>query len=62
MPPETDAELRRELQTAIAAVRQQIAVQSTADHYVGSEGITEKALSELRSELVRLEEALAGLP
>ena len=62
MPSESNAELRSELKTAIATVRQQIAVQSTADHYVGSERITQETLSELRSELVRLEEALAGLP
>ena len=61
MQPESNAELRDELKTAIAAVRQQIAVQSTADHYVGSEGITEEALAELKSELDRLEEALAEL-
>ena len=61
MQPESDADLRSELKTAIAAVREQITIQSTADHYVGSEGITEEALSNLRSELVRLEDALAGL-
>lgn len=62
MQPESNAELRTELKTAIAAVRRQIAVQSTANHYVGSESITEEALGELQSELVRLEEALARLP
>ncbi len=62
MPPQSNSELRSELTTAIATVRQQITVQSTADHYVGSERITEEALNELRSELVQLEEALAGLP
>ena len=61
MPPESTAELRVELEAAIAAVRQQMAIQSTADHYIGSEGITEEALGELSSELARLEDALAGL-
>lgn len=61
MASESNTELRAELRTAIAAVRRQIAVQSTADHYIGSEAITAEALVELRSELARLEEALAGL-
>ena len=61
MASESNSELRAELRTAIAAVRRQIAVQSTADHYIGSEAITAEALGELRSELARLEEALAGL-
>ena len=62
MPQQTNAELRTELKAAISSVRQQIAVQSTADHYLGSENITANALSELRSELANLEDALAGLP
>ncbi len=61
MQSESDAELRGELKAAIAKVRQQIATQSTADHYVGSEGVTADAMGELRSELRRLQEALAGL-
>lgn len=61
MPSESTAELHVELEAAIAAVRQQIAIQSMADHYIGSEGITEEAIGELSSELARLEGALAGL-
>lgn len=62
MPSEPNTELRNELKAAIAAVRHQINVQSTADHYVGSGTITQEAIAELQSELVRLQEALAGLP
>ena len=61
MPAESDARLREELVEAIANVRRQIDVQSTADHYIGSEGITVQALGELQSELAQLEDALAGL-
>ena len=61
MARETDAQLREELEEAIGKVRHQIDIQSTADHYIGSEGITEAALGELKSELVQLEEALARL-
>jgi len=53
--------IRQELQDAIAEVRHQIEIQAMSDHYVGSEGITTEAISELRSELAELETALADL-
>ncbi len=53
--------LREELQEAIAKVRHQIEVQSTADHYIGSGRITVEAIAELQAELTQLEAALAGL-
>ena len=61
MSTSADDGLRSELREAIASVRRQIEIQSMSDHYIGSGRITEDALIELRSELVRLEEALAGL-
>lgn len=61
MITERDALLREELEEAIGKVRHQIEIQSTSNHYVGSERITKNALSELESELAQLEDALARL-
>ena len=61
MPSEANVELRAELIRAIAAVRQQTTVQSTADHHIGCERINEEALRELQAELAKAEDALAGL-
>ena len=60
---ESDAELRRELQAAIANVRRQIDVQSGANNYngIGFPSGRVVALRELEDELAQLEEALAGL-
>ena len=61
MKPDSDQEMKFELRAAIDKVRHQIDIQEMSDHYIGSGRITEEALLELRSELTRLEEALAGL-
>ena len=61
MANESDAQLREELEVAAGKVRHQIESQSTADHYLGSERISQEALRELQSELSQLEEALARL-
>ena len=61
MANESDAQLREELEVAIGKVRHQIEIQSAADHYLGSQRISQKALRELQSELSQLEEALARL-
>lgn len=43
MPTTSNAQLRSELESAIKKVREKIAIQSTADHYIGSEPITQEA-------------------
>jgi hypothetical protein len=62
---ESDAELRRELQDAIAKVRGQIDVQARTTTYIsglggGPSGKTQ-AIDELQAELAQLEDALANL-
>ena len=61
MSPESRPIRREELQEAILNVIHQIEVQMSSNHYVGSERIEEEALSELRSKLDPLQDALAGL-
>ena len=56
-----DADLRDQLNGAIAKVRHQIDVQASSNHYIGSEEITAEALRELQDELARLEAARADL-
>lgn len=62
---ESDAELRRELQDAIIAVRRQIDAQARTPSYgaafgSGPSGKTQ-AIEELQTELAELEEALRSL-
>ena len=56
-----DAELRNELDDAIAKVRHQIEIQTVSNHYIGSEQISAEALTELRGELTQLEAARTEL-
>jgi hypothetical protein len=61
MTAKPNGPLREELEEAIVKIRHQIEIQSMSDHYIGSEKITEDALSELQSELAELEDALDRL-
>jgi hypothetical protein len=61
MSTDDKADLRAQLDEAIANVRHQIEIQGLSDHYVGSGHITEDAIAELRAELAQLEEAYKDL-
>ncbi len=60
---ESNADLRRQLQDAIANVRQQIDVQERTPSYGAAFGPSSKAeaIEELQVELAQLEEALRSL-
>ena len=60
---ESNAELRRQLQDAIANVRQQIDVQERTPSYGAAFGPSSKAeaIEELQVELAQLEDALRSL-